>query len=318
MSHLNRNARLLTTAALTAAVWSLPAPHAHAAPFVTFSLVGRLYGSSDAFSSVVRSASSGAIEYQVIADMAPTGTVNIHGTTTRTITSLTVGTDGLGTIKIDIFESAVQALQLSFNSPVTFNPDPSPVDDDSWAGFGSRPGIPTARPGQPGQNDLINIFSTHQPGVRTAIDPEIMMTGVCQIDSSNGSSGLIQMRFSNTDPSGVMKINGSPSGVFISGSTESTADPLTAYNPMSVVVAPEPTSLWQYQRLGIAPMRPRRNRQHHPILTHRSAARLRRKPPIRRRIAFTNPLLPEDMHARLRFALPARNASGTNPSDSQK
>jgi hypothetical protein len=259
MAHRSRNARLLSTA-LAAAVWSLPAPHAHAAPFVTFSLVGRLYGSSDAFSSVVRSPSSGAIEYQVVVDMAATGTVNVQGTIARTITSLTVGTDGINSVKLDIFESASQAVQLSFDSPATLNPDPSPLANDSWAaGTGARGGTPTARPGQPAYNDLIEIRPIHAAGVFTAINPEIMISGVCSMDTSSGSTSLIQMRFSPLTNLEGMKINGG-AVVFADTDTESSGDPLTAYNSMTVHV-PEPASalLAGIAALGLLARRPSRN-----------------------------------------------------------
>jgi hypothetical protein len=241
MSRLGRSARLLGTAALAAAVWSFPAPQAHAAPLVNFAIVGRIYGSSDAFSSVIGPIPQfGAIEYQVIVDVAPTGTINIQGSTTRTITSLIVGTDGLGTNKMDIFESAAQAVQLSFDYPASLNPDPSPLANDDWgAPPAGRGGTPTPRPGQPAYNDLIDIFAVHAGGVHTAVDPEIMMTGVCSVDSSNGFTGLMQMRFSTVTPSGNVKINGG-TVVFITTTTENSADPITAYAPLTIV--PEPAS----------------------------------------------------------------------------
>jgi hypothetical protein len=260
MPRLSRNARLLGTAALAAAAWALPVNHAHAAPFVTFSLVGRPYGSSDPFAStVVLPQNATAIEYQLIADMAPTGTTNVQslGNISRTITSLTVGTDGLNTTKIDIFESAAQDIQLSFTSPGTLA-DPSPAANDWWGqGAGADGGTPTARPGRPGSNDLIAIRPAHAAGVFTAIDPEVIMTGILQVDDVGaGGFSLMQIRVSTTSPGGNLKINGS-STVLLNNTSENSSDPFTAYNPMTIV--PEPASALL---AGIAAIRLLARRRH--------------------------------------------------------
>src|SRR5690242_2250480 len=112
MSHLNRKTSVLAGAALVAAAWATPS---QAAPFLTISLLGKNTGSGDAFSStVIVAPGGGSIDYQLVADMAPTGTVNVQGSTTRTITSLTVGTDGLNSHKVDIFELASADIQTNF------------------------------------------------------------------------------------------------------------------------------------------------------------------------------------------------------------
>src|SRR5437016_4881926 len=67
---------------------ALAAAPSFASPFLDVTLLGRLHGSPDAFSNTVAAAPGAVIDYQVIFDMAPVGTVNVQGATTRTITSL--------------------------------------------------------------------------------------------------------------------------------------------------------------------------------------------------------------------------------------
>src|SRR4051794_12593949 len=68
--------------------------------------------------------------------------------------------------------------------------------------------------------------------------------------------------------------------------------------------------LRQHARHLIAPMLPRRDRQHQPVFPDRSATRLTRKPPRRRLITRADALLPENMHARSSFwALRPRTGS---------
>ena len=241
MSHLNRKTSVLAGAALVAAAWATPS---QAAPFVTLTLQGRLTGSSDAFSTTVVVSSGGgqSIDYQVVMDMAPTGTSNVQGATSRTITSLTVGTDGVNAHKIDIFELATDQIQANFTAPGALNADPSPVAGDSWAGgTGANGGTPTARLGGSG-NDLIAVRPVHAAGVNSAVDPEVMMSGTFVTAAGSGDS-LVRMRFSSTSPSGSMKINGSAT-VLLSTGTENSTDPLTGYVPLTLSTGvPEPTSL---------------------------------------------------------------------------
>jgi len=173
---------------LVAAAWATPS---QAAPFVTMTLQGRITGSGNAFSTTVAVTSAGgqSIDYQVVVDMAPTGTSNVQGATSRTITALTVGTDGLTSHKIDIFELATEAVQVNFTAPADLNADPSPVAGDAWGvGTGANGGTSTVRPGGTG-NDLIAIRPVHNTGVFTAVDPEVMASGTFLTAAGNGDSG---------------------------------------------------------------------------------------------------------------------------------
>jgi hypothetical protein len=236
MSHLNRKTSVLAGAALVAAAWATPS---HASPLATLSLQGRITGSGDAFSTSVLVSQAGgqSIDYQVVMDMAPTGTTNSNGS--RTITSLTVGTDGVNTHKIDIFELATDSVQVNFAAAGVLNADPSPVAGDSWAsGTGASGGTPTARPAGVG-NDLLAVRPAHGAGIFTAVDPEIVMSGTFTTAPGSADS-LVRMRVFNP-PATSLKINGATT-VFPSATTENGADPIYGYTPLTLVV-PEPTSL---------------------------------------------------------------------------
>jgi hypothetical protein len=233
------DSRLLSRAAVAAAVWTVP-HWAGAAPFLNASLVGRLSGSGNAFSSTVQVSTGQSVDYQMIYDVAPTGTVNVQGAATRTITSLVFGTDGVNAHKHDIFELASDDIQVNFTAPGTLNPDPTALAGDSWAGgSGAGGGTPTLNPGR-GLNDLIAIRPIHVAGVQTGIDPEVVMDGMFTVYNAPmfANASLLRMRFSTTSPSGSMRINGGATVLFTL-SAETGPDPLTGYTPLTLVV-PEP------------------------------------------------------------------------------
>ena len=236
MSHLKRKS-VLAGAALVAAAWATPA---HAAPFITLSLQGRVTGSGDPFSStVVVSSSSQSIDYQLVADMAPTGTTNAQSTG-RTITSLTAGTDGANSLKVDAFELATDTSQVSFTAAGALQ--------NGWgAGTGAIGGTPTARAGGTG-NDLLAIRPVQAAGVFTSIDPTVVMTGTFNTTTLGNADSLVRVRWSTAaGNTGSLKINGSTT-VFLSGTSEAAADPFVGYTPLTLTV-PEPASL---SMLGMA------------------------------------------------------------------
>jgi hypothetical protein len=239
MSHLNRKTSVLAGAALVAAAWATPS---HASPFATLSLQGRVTGSGDAFSSTVAVQPGGgqSIDYQLVMDVAPVGTTNSNGS--RTITSLTVGTDGVNSHKMDIFELATESIQVNFAAAGTLNGDPSPVAGDSWGvGSGASGGTPTARPGGIG-NDLLTVRPAHAAGVFTAVDPEIVMSGTFSTAAGSADS-LVRMRTFTSPAAASLKINGTAT-VFASAASETGTDPFFAYVPLTLSTGvPEPTSL---------------------------------------------------------------------------
>jgi hypothetical protein len=220
---------LLAGAALVAAAWATPA--ATASPLLNLSLQGRLSGTTDAFSStVIVSAAGQSIDYQIVADMAPVGTTNGQG---KTINSLTPGTDGANSMKIDAFELATESTQVSFSTAGTLQ--------NNWnAGTGALGGVPTGRTGGTG-NDLLAIRPTQSAGVYTSIDPTVVMSGTFATTTVSGTS-LVNMRWASGG-SGSLKINGSTT-VFLTATTEAStqADPYVGYVPLTLQV-PEPGTL---------------------------------------------------------------------------
>src|SRR3954470_18096260 len=105
-------AKLLSVAALTvsSAAW--------ASPFINLSVKGRVAGSGGDFTKLVSVLPGDTVEYQVWAQMAPIGTSNTQGTTTRTISSLTATTatvvaDGIQSLKLDVYQASTDAVQVN-------------------------------------------------------------------------------------------------------------------------------------------------------------------------------------------------------------
>src|SRR5690348_2610822 len=158
---------VIATAALLYNSSQLPAD-----PFVNVTILGRISGSSDAFSSTVAVTAGQLIDYQLIVDMAPTGTTNTQGATVRTINSLTFGTDGINSLGFNVFQSATADIQADFGTAGVLNTDPTSLSNDSWAGAGGASGgTPTIRAGTT-LRDLNAVRPVHPPGVFTGIDPE--------------------------------------------------------------------------------------------------------------------------------------------------
>jgi hypothetical protein len=230
MSHLNRKTSVLAGAALVAAAWATPT---QAAPFLTLSLQGKVGGGS--FSSTVSVNAGDTVDYQIVADMVPTGAVNIQGATTRTMTSLVPGTDGFTGTKIDIFELATEAIQSNFTAA-------GALQNGFGGGTGASGGGLAARPGGGGTNDLTAIRPVQPTGVFVAIDPTVVMSGTFVVPTAGVNDSLVRMRFSTSSPSGNLKINGGAT-ILMSTATEGGADPFTQYVPLTLTGVPEPTSL---------------------------------------------------------------------------
>src|SRR3954470_20212102 len=107
MSHLlsDRRFKVLAgavVAATAASQWS--ASTAEASPLFNVHLEGRVQGSGDAFSPTVGITTpltaTSVIEYQLIGNMSPIGTVN-SSAGNITVTSLTAGPDGAQTLRFD-------------------------------------------------------------------------------------------------------------------------------------------------------------------------------------------------------------------------
>jgi hypothetical protein len=258
----------LTTWA-TAGILALPTVGS-AAPLVHMWLVGRVVGTSDAFSATVAVLPGQSVEYQVWGAMARIGTSNTQinpwgNPVTRTIQSLKFDTldedaDGINALKFDIFQDPNDPIQISLH-PAILNPDPTPQPNDSWAsGIGAQ-GTGQSRPGTNGYQDLIGVRPVHVAGVWTAVYPEIILSGVFDVPEGDvGPTSLVRMRWNG--PGGA-RVNGNINGTLaISNTSETGPDPFVGFTPLApatdtlvsmadsvvpnsflaLVLAPEPSS----------------------------------------------------------------------------
>lgn len=242
-----------------------------AAPLLSISLVGRVSGTGDPFASVVTTSAPGqGIDYRIVFDMAPVGTQNTQGMNTRTINSLTPGTDGANFAKVDVVQiSAAAGLQVDLVDSVTLNS----AWDDSVA---ASQGIPVLRTAT--DHDLHSIRPGRSIGTFSAIDPEVVANGQFYISSlGDGTNAVISARFAADSPSGSVRFN-AQAAVFMTTLTEDGDDPLITYIPL-VVGIPEPTSVCSVTLLTLLVLSPSR-------LKRSSATSAAPVPPIR----FIEPL----------------------------
>jgi hypothetical protein len=236
----------------------------HADPFFNMWIVGRVAGSNGTFAGSVSALPGQSVEYQVWGQMAPIGTQNIQGTTTRTITSLLpyTGTvshcDGVNSLFVDVWQDASDPVQADLQ-PVVLNDDPTPFADDSWdAGIGAG-GMRSARTGAGGAiNDLIGVRPIHGPGVFTDVDAEMIFSGTFSVPvAAPGPASLVRLRWYGTGTGGIHFSSGALA--FITPTTEFGTDPYIGFIPapltspsfsvsalpagLSLTLAPEPGML---------------------------------------------------------------------------
>lgn len=161
------NQRIMNKAILAAACVGIGVVSAQASPLATYSLLGRIAGSGDAFQSRVTVSTGATVEYQLRANFAAIGTVNVQSNTTRTITSIGA-TDGFGVLpRIDLFQPAGATIDAQFDSHASFPNFVGPfiggglVTSNFSVGTGASPGTPTS-------GDLLNIKAITGSGVVAA------------------------------------------------------------------------------------------------------------------------------------------------------
>jgi hypothetical protein len=211
---------------------------AQAAPLGYIIVEGRKLGTTDWVANLV-AAPGDVIEYRILADLAPVGTSNTQGATTRTITS--TANSGFQSLSLQIKQDASSPIQVSFDPPWA---DPNALASfrNGWAdGTGASAGMPTPRPGGNG-NDLVGIRPVHTAGVFSGADPEVVLSGstlrVTQIPA--GAVGPLTPSWGSV--SGALRINGAGQ-VFITPDAVNGPDPLIGFVPLNFVVIPEPATV---------------------------------------------------------------------------
>lgn len=223
-------------AILAASVVGLAGLSAHAAPLVNYSLLGRIVGSGDGYSSTVTVSAGSVIEYQLQGLFAPVGTVN-SGTPVRTLTS--VGSaDGFNNLpRIDLFQTAGATIDANFTAAGTPQAFAGPGGTSNFAaGTGAAAGTPTA-------GDLLNIKNIAGSGQKAA-DGTAIYLGTFSIASAAGTSSLVGIRLNGTGSGSsgfTVHINNSTaaagSNILPTDTTETGANPLIALNGLNLVTA---------------------------------------------------------------------------------
>jgi hypothetical protein len=212
---------------------------AQAAPLGYIILEGRKQGTSDWSANLV-AAPGDVIEYRILADLAPVGTSNTQGATTRTITS--TANSGFQSLSLQIKQDASSPIQASFDPPLA---DPNSLASfrNGWAdGTGANAGMPTPRPGGNG-NDLVGIRPVHTAGVFSGADAEVVVTGSTFRLTHVQIRTPAQLTPSWGSVSGALRINGAGQ-VFITPDAVNGPDPLIGFIPLNFPVIPEPATVW--------------------------------------------------------------------------
>ncbi len=255
MSHLlsDRRFKVLAgavVAATAASQWS--ASTAEAAPLFNLQLLGRdaTTNPGGAFTATVTVANAGdVIEYQLVGNMSPVGTVytGTTGAVAITITSLTAGPDGAQSVRLDAFELVSDQIQVNITNNETFQNGWNSIVD-----FSAGQNVPRGN----GNTDVTGIRPGKASGVFGAINPEVIMTGAMNVTATGtGADSLVRVRWSSG--SGGMHVNGNGLGRFPSLTTENGTAPLISYAPLTLV-APEPGSLSLLSLAGLGLLARRR------------------------------------------------------------
>jgi hypothetical protein len=237
-------ARTSLVLAMAALITLGPAVGAMAAPFVTVSLLGRVYDPADpnpvplgpGWSSVVGVKAGDKIQYELIAQMAPVGTVNNAGGVATTITSLagpydqvvfvgdppapvtvTVFPNGIQSLKFNIFQAATDGVQVSLTNTTS-----GVGMHDQWqGGLGGSRG--TLRDRGNGKFDIVDLRVAQTPGVFVGVPANNTTAPVLLVNTSwrwgegedeegnlimkwlpIGSAGRLPVTFSGQGVSGVI------------------------------------------------------------------------------------------------------------------
>ncbi|MFI5379880.1 MAG: PEP-CTERM sorting domain-containing protein [Tepidisphaerales bacterium] len=195
-----------------AAAWlGSQAAAAYSAPLIYVWLEGRVVGSGQPYSTTVPVSQGATVEYHIMAQVAPLGSVNagfvtkdMQGnivfhpapvTVTQLVPCTGPGTgDGINSLMVDIYQDPNDPIQAEL-SPVTLNPDPTPLDNDGWDGSSYSRGTTSARLNQGHYADLLGIWAIHQAGIFTAISAEVVASGTFYVpEIGTGQASQVRLR----------------------------------------------------------------------------------------------------------------------------
>jgi hypothetical protein len=232
----------------------------HAAPLVYFALEGRTLGSNEPFTSNVEVQLGDTIEYRLRSWFAPQGTDNVH-LRNEPWHGYQSESHGLSSLSVSILQNANEPIQVDLSTPVEFSGPSSPGANDSWGwrfapdhGAHAKPGTPMPRAGS-ALNDLMGIRPLHAPGVFTARYPEIIFTGLLNVESITGASGKVGAEWGPVSGGGWFHgysfFPTTPTYDSSTGwrkGTEVSDDPLAHFTPLTLSAAglevvPEPSTL---------------------------------------------------------------------------
>jgi len=206
---------------------------ANAAPLANIQLLGRVAGSALPFSSSVTvTPATTQVEYILRLSMAPVGTQNVQGATTRTVTSVTNGVDGLNSLSLQITAPGGAPIQTDLAAAATLVA--------SWLqGTGANGGTPTLRAGDDVEHDLLTIRPVHAAGVFSCAPTEDFGNGLINLTSV--ADGQVVMGLGWGPNSGSLKIN-SGAAIIVSTAVQAGADPMIGLQGLTIQV-PEPASI---------------------------------------------------------------------------
>jgi hypothetical protein len=213
-----RAKRLLALAAV-ACVSGFGALAAGADPLITMSILGKGPLDSSFSSSLTGLHIGDVVQYQLVLDIAPVGTVN--GSTT--ITSLVSGVDGINSIPFIILsQPSTDALQVNFSAGGT-------IQNGFSGGTGTSGGAPVAR-GATAYFDLNGIRLAQGAGTFVAIDPTITLTGSFTVAAGTGTALLGGDLYSS---SGTGRINNNTKPI-VMGVTSDASGGIFGWNKLSL------------------------------------------------------------------------------------